>query len=168
MIIWFWSHLLAKWGCQKWLQKILFVSIQLCHHFDWQALSIDVSIILFVASDHVLPKKAITISSLTIPITISMQKEISGKSCNFFSNSINNYVCHKRHENQMSTSLHAVVNVVSGNVYFVIVIFNICGPKMWSSANSQNSISEKSIFGQFEVIFLNVSIFSRAKVVFSC
>ena len=56
----------------------------------------------------------------------------------------------------MSTSLHAVFNVVSGNVYFVIVIFNICGRKMQVSENSQNSISEKSIFGHFEVIFLNV------------
>ena len=56
----------------------------------------------------------------------------------------------------MSTSLHAVLKVVSGNVYFVIVIFNIRGRKMRFSESSQNSISEKSIFGHFEVIFLNV------------
>ena len=68
----------------------------------------------------------------------------------------------------MSTSLHAVFNVVSGNVYFVIVIFNISGRKMQFSESSQNSVSEKSIFGHFEVIFLNVYIFSRAGVVFSC
>ena len=56
----------------------------------------------------------------------------------------------------MSASLHAVFNVVSGNVYFVIVIFNIHGRKMRFSESSQNSMSEKSIFGQFEVIFLNL------------
>ena len=56
----------------------------------------------------------------------------------------------------MSRSLHAVFNVVSGNVYFVIVNFNIHGRKMRFSESTQNFISEKSIFGQFEVIFLNV------------
>ena len=56
----------------------------------------------------------------------------------------------------MSASLHAVFNVVSGNVYFVIVIFTICGRKMRFSESTQNSMSEKSIFGQFEVIFLNL------------
>ena len=56
----------------------------------------------------------------------------------------------------MSTILHAVFDVVSGNVYFVIVIFNIDGRKMRFPESSQNSISEKSIFGHFEVIFLNV------------
>ena len=59
----------------------------------------------------------------------------------------------------MSTSLHAVFNVVSGNVYFVIVIFNIHGRKMRFSESSQNPVSEKSIFGQFKVIFLNVCFF---------
>ena len=56
----------------------------------------------------------------------------------------------------MNTSLHADFNVVSGNVYFVIVIFNISGRKMRFSESSQNSVSEKSIFGHFEVIFLNI------------
>ena len=56
----------------------------------------------------------------------------------------------------MTTSLHAVFNVVFGNVYFVIVICNIRGRKMRFSESSQISMSEKSIFGQFEVIFLNV------------
>ena len=56
----------------------------------------------------------------------------------------------------MSTSLHAVFNVVFGNVYFVILIFIICGQKMRFPETSQNSISEKSIFGHFEVIFLHV------------
>ena len=56
----------------------------------------------------------------------------------------------------MSTSLHVVFNVVFGNVYFVIVIFNIRGRKMRFSESTQNFITEKSIFGQFEVIFLNV------------
>ena len=56
----------------------------------------------------------------------------------------------------MSTSLHAVFNVVFGNVYFVIVIFNIHGQKMRFSESTQNFISEKSIFGNFEAIFPNV------------
>ena len=56
----------------------------------------------------------------------------------------------------MSISLHLVFNVVSGNVYFVLVIFSICGRKMQFSESSQNSIAENSIFGQFEVVFLNV------------
>ena len=56
----------------------------------------------------------------------------------------------------MTTSLHAVFKVVFGNVYFVIVISNIRGRKMRFSESSQISMSEKSIFGQFEVIFLNV------------
>ena len=56
----------------------------------------------------------------------------------------------------MSTSLHEVFNVISGNVYFVILIFNILGRKMRFSESSQNFISEKSIFGPFEIIFLNV------------
>ena len=56
----------------------------------------------------------------------------------------------------MSTSLHAVFNVVFGNVDFVLVIFIFRGRKMRFSESSQNSISEKSIFGQFEAFFLNV------------
>ena len=54
----------------------------------------------------------------------------------------------------MSRSLHAVFTVVSGNVYFVIVIFNIQGRKMRFSESTQNSLSEKSIFCHFEVIFV--------------
>ena len=46
----------------------------------------------------------------------------------------------------MSTSLHAIFNVVSGNVYFVIVIFNIRGRKMRFFESSQNSMSEKIDF----------------------
>ena len=68
----------------------------------------------------------------------------------------------------MSTSSHAVFNVAFDNAYFVIVILNIHGQKMRFSESSQNSISEKSIFGQFEVMFLNIYIFPRAGVVFSC
>ena len=56
----------------------------------------------------------------------------------------------------MSTLLHAVFNVVFGHVYFVIVFFTILGQKIGLSESTQNSMSEKSIFGQFEVIFLNV------------
>ena len=56
----------------------------------------------------------------------------------------------------MSTSLHAVFNVISDIVFFVIVISNIHGRKTRISESSQNSITEKSIFGQFEVFFLYV------------
>ena len=56
----------------------------------------------------------------------------------------------------MSTSLHAVFNVIFGNKNFVTVIFKICGRKMRFSESSQNSVSENSIFGQFEVIFVNI------------
>ena len=62
----------------------------------------------------------------------------------------------------MNTSLHVVFNVVFGNMYFVIVFFNIHGQKMRFSESTQNSISEKSIFGHFEVLFFNVWVFSRA------
>ena len=56
----------------------------------------------------------------------------------------------------MSTSLHALFNVVFGNVYFVLIISNLHGRKMRFSESSEISMSEKSIFGHFEVIFLNV------------
>ena len=56
----------------------------------------------------------------------------------------------------MSTSLHAVVNLIFGIVYFVLVLFIIHGQKMRFSESTRNSKSEKSVFGQFEVIFLNV------------
>ena len=56
----------------------------------------------------------------------------------------------------MSTSLHEVFDVVFSKVDFVVVIFNIHDRKVRFPESSQNSISEKSIFGHFEVIFLNV------------
>ena len=56
----------------------------------------------------------------------------------------------------MSRFLHALYNVVSGNVYFVILVLNIYGRKMRVAESSQKSISEKSIFGQFDFTFLNV------------
>ena len=56
----------------------------------------------------------------------------------------------------MSTSLHATFDVVSDNVNFVLLILKIHGRKKRFSESSQNSISEKSIFGHFEVFFLNV------------
>ena len=59
----------------------------------------------------------------------------------------------------MSTTLQAIFNVISANVYFVIVIFNIHCRKVRFSASSPNSITEKSIFGHLEVIFLNVYFF---------
>ena len=54
-----------------------------------------------------------------------MQKQMSKKSVIFVQNSLFNSVLHKHHKNEMSTSLHAVFNVVFGNVYFVIVFSNI-------------------------------------------
>ena len=68
----------------------------------------------------------------------------------------------------MNISIHGFCKVVSGNKNFVTLIFNICGLKMRFFEISQIFISEKSIFGHFEVIFLNVYIFPRAGVVFSC
>ena len=68
----------------------------------------------------------------------------------------------------MSKSLHAIIKVFSENVYFVTVIFTIPGQKLLISASSQNIITEKSIFGHFEVIFLNVEDFLRAGTVISC
>ena len=68
----------------------------------------------------------------------------------------------------MSTSLHGIFIVDFGNVYFVIVISNICGQKTRFSENNQNSMFEKSIFVLFEVIFLNLKIFPRAGVAISC
>ena len=68
----------------------------------------------------------------------------------------------------MITSLHAVFKVIFGIVDFVVVVIIIHGQKMRFSESSQNSLSEKSIFGHFEVIFLNVWSFPRAGVKFSC
>ena len=59
----------------------------------------------------------------------------------------------------MSKPLHAVFDVVSLNVNFNIVLLNIHGRKLRFSASSQNSISEKSIFGQFEVLFSTYKFF---------
>ena len=63
----------------------------------------------------------------------------------------------------MSSKLHAVFNVVSGNVYFVIGVFKIHGQKMQFSESSQNSITEKSIFGHFEVFFFHSIFFFHGK-----
>ena len=56
----------------------------------------------------------------------------------------------------MSKFLHADFKDVSGKVYFVKLICIIHGRKMRFTASTQSSLSEKLIFGQFEVIFLNV------------
>ena len=56
----------------------------------------------------------------------------------------------------MCTLLPAIFNLVFGNANFVLVISNLYGQKMRFSESSQISISEKSIFGHSEVIFLNV------------
>ena len=59
----------------------------------------------------------------------------------------------------MSTSLHAAFNVVSGNVYFVIVIFNICGRKKRFSESSQNSISKNRFLVTLMSLFSTYKFF---------
>ena len=56
----------------------------------------------------------------------------------------------------MSTLLHAVFILIFGHADFVTVVSNIRGRKTRFSESSENSIPEKSIFVQFEVILLNV------------
>ena len=56
----------------------------------------------------------------------------------------------------MSALSHAVFNLISGIIECVVVNFMFHGRKMRLSASSQNSKSEKSIYGHFEVSFLNV------------
>ena len=51
----------------------------------------------------------------------------------------------------MSTSLHGIFHVIFSNVYVIIVISNIHDKKMRFSESSQNSLSENSIFGHFQV-----------------
>ena len=63
----------------------------------------------------------------------------------------------------MSTSLHSFFNNISSNVYFVLVIFTLYSRKLRFSESSQISISGKSIFGHYEVIFLIVENFFRAQ-----
>ena len=64
----------------------------------------------------------------------------------------------------MSTSLHTVFILVSGNGDFISVISTSHGRKMRFSAGGQNSISEKLFFGHFEVIFLHRMNFSQGDV----
>ena len=59
----------------------------------------------------------------------------------------------------MSTSVHSVFHLIFVIWYFVLLFLNIYGRKMRFSEGSQNSISEKSIFGNFEIKFFNVQIF---------
>ena len=66
----------------------------------------------------------------------------------------------------MSTSLRVAVIVGFGNVYFLIVIFNIHGQRMRFSESSQCSISEKLIFGHFEDFFSSIT-FSQVGGCFS-
>ena len=85
-----------------------------------------------------------------------MQKNCPKKGVIFEKNSTINCVYPIRHKIRMSTSLNKVFNLIFGIVYFVVLIFNIHGRKMQFSESSENSESEKSIFGHFNVIFLNV------------
>ena len=59
----------------------------------------------------------------------------------------------------MSTPLHAVFNVVSGNVYFVIVTFNICDRKRRSSESTQNSISQNRFLVTLRSFFSTYKFF---------
>ena len=85
-----------------------------------------------------------------------MQKKCPRKGVIFVQISIINCVYLKRHKYKMSTLLHAVFNILFGNLYFVLLIWVFHGRKMQFSEGSQKSISEISIIGHFEVIFLNV------------
>ena len=73
----------GKTGVLKMIKKILFISIRICHYFDWQSISVDVSAIVFVTRGQALPKQVNKIFSPTIPILISMRKWMSEKRRNF-------------------------------------------------------------------------------------
>ena len=68
----------------------------------------------------------------------------------------------------MSTSLRVALKEKFDNVCFVTLIFSLHDGKMRFSVSSQIPIPEKSVFGHLDVFFLNVQIFIRAGVVFSC
>ena len=59
-------------------------------------------------------------------------------------------------KNKVSASVHAKFDVIFSNVHSVTAISYFRGQKMRFFESSQNSETEKSIFGQFEVTFLNV------------
>ena len=85
-----------------------------------------------------------------------MQKQLSKKGVIFQYNSKINCVYDSNRGYKMRTSLHMVFNFIFDNEYSLLVISKIHGRKMQFSASSQIAVSEKSIFGQFEVISLNV------------
>ena len=92
-------------------------------------------------------------SSLTIPIILAMQRKSLKKGVFFVQNCIFKCVYHKLHKYEVSTSIHAIFDLVFRNSYFFIVISNTCGPKMQFPANSQNSISKNSIFVNLRSFF---------------
>ena len=133
--------------------------------FHWQALSVDVSTILIVVRDRLLPKRVVKKSSRTIGVITSMQKRMAEKRWNFcvFKNSTCNCVYHKHCGCEASPSLRAVFNVVFGSIDFVGVIFDIHCRKRRFSASSQLFLAKNSIFGRFEVVFfLRVAFFQGA------
>ena len=101
----------------------------------------------------------------TFPIILFMQNVVQKKIVYLVQNSKVYCVYHEHREYKVSTSLHVVFIVVSDNAHFVICIFLVVGSKMMFSAGSQISISYKSIFGPFEVVFLNVLLFLNAGLV---
>ena len=58
------------------LRKFHFVSIRLCHQFDWQALSIDVSAILSVGRDQSLPNVFSNYSRHNNYANVNVQKTV--------------------------------------------------------------------------------------------
>ena len=59
----------------------------------------------------------------------------------------------------MSKSLHAAFNVVSGSVYFNIVIFNIHGRKMRFSESTQNPMSKNRFLVTLRSFFSTYKFF---------
>ena len=66
---------------------------------------------------------------------------------------------HKRWRCKMRTSLHGKFNVFLINLYVVLLFFNFLVGKARFFANSQSFFSEKSVYGQFEFIFLTYKVF---------
>ena len=59
----------------------------------------------------------------------------------------------------MSTSLHAVFNLVFGSVYFALVIFKIYGRKMRISASSQNLYPKTRFLVSLRSFFSTCKVF---------
>ena len=107
-------------------------------------------------------------SFLTIPVKFIMQKILLKKDVHLNKNQYFFCVFYECLGYTLSTSIKAVFILIFGSLNFVLFISKILGEKIRFSASSQIPTSKKSIFGHFEVIFLNVQNLSRARVVISC